>query len=78
METEFSKALSDEAFPSDEWLHRNHETIRRALRIADKLMQEPSEAMQVAAVGNDWASGKLVAIATFRAMRDQMLKEIEQ
>lgn len=52
--------------PEDTW-----ETCIKALRIADKLMQDPSEGMFE-------ASGCLdCATRTWKAMRDQLLKECE-
>ena len=50
------------------------EAIRHALLLADKMMQEPSEEMRMAAL-NDCAHGGY--IGKFKAMRDQALKEIE-
>lgn len=54
------------------------ETIRSALRFADKAMQEPSEAV-VNATGAEYiSSGDLIAKGIWKAMCDAMLKEIER
>lgn len=57
-------------------------TIRRALIVADRLMQEPSEGMEVqGAVERDFFATKYPsrqrAALTFKAMRDLLLKECE-
>ena len=49
------------------------ETIESALRIAEKLMEEPSLEML-----NEAKWPREVCGHIFKAMRDQMLKEIEQ
>lgn len=53
------------------------DTAIKALRIADRLMGEPSEGMVLKARGemNHFDNS---SIAIYKAMRDQMLKEIEQ
>lgn len=45
------------------------ETIRRALRFADKAMQEPSQMVLV--------QGNIPSSAAFKAMTAQLMKEIE-
>jgi hypothetical protein len=52
--------------------------IQKALRIADRLMGEPSDAM--IAHGQEYAYHEMKqhAEGCFRVMRDQLLKEIEQ
>lgn len=57
---------------------RHKQTILNALRIADKLMQEPTQDMSFAAQdrkSSDAWEGMYKSI--FKTMRDQMLKEIE-
>lgn len=59
---------------------KHHETIRRALLIADRLMQEPSNAMIQAAIGTIWSThgGLIGGVAgDFKAMVNKMLEEIE-
>lgn len=51
----------------------NVPTIRLALKLADRLMGEPSEAMRMAAY-DEWQNGK-DAWSQLLAMRDQLLKE---
>lgn len=58
----------------------NHtKTIRRALLIADRLMGEPSNEMVNAGIAAVYTElgVRYCAMDTFKAMRDQMLKEIE-
>lgn len=53
-------------------------TIIHALKVADKLMQDPSDAVMLDGYHEyeeDWIQS---AGDIFRTMRDQMLKEIEQ
>jgi len=50
------------------------ETIRRALLIADRLMQEPSDGMVEA--GKDYFDQKR-DLSGWEAMRDQLIKEAE-
>jgi hypothetical protein len=52
-------------------------TVRKSLKISDKLLQEPSEAMCDAARYRN-AQGGCIYSQIFKAMRDQMLKEIEE
>ena len=49
-------------------------TIRRALLIADKLMDEPSDGMYASGRDEAEASGRVIAV--FKSMRDQMLREV--
>ena len=56
---------------------RISKTIRKALRIADKLMQEPSEGMLKKAIIPKGTYCEFPNTKRFKAMRDQMLKEIE-
>lgn len=49
--------------------------IIQALRIADRLMQEPSDGMAMS-VNNYWPPSQAVK-DSFTVMRDQLLKEIE-
>lgn len=81
--TEFKDALKavtnlgDGGELIDAWT--DHErTILLALRIADRLMGEPSEAM--VAHGQEYAYHEMKqhALGCFKAMRDQLLREIEQ
>lgn len=51
--------------------------LKKSLRIADKLMQEPSEAVVNATGAKYISSGDLIAKGIWKAMRDAMLKEIE-
>lgn len=53
------------------------ETIRRAMLIADKLMQDPSEAM-IEAARNREEIGVPIYAEVFKAMRDQLLREVEK
>lgn len=58
-------------------LHNHIETIRHSLRIAERLMQEPSE--QVVASGViAWKNHPLAVVTQFKAMRDTMLAEIAE
>lgn len=55
----------------------NEDTILRALRLAEKLEQEPSEAM-LAELMNQWDStGSRTMVENFKAMVAQAKKEIE-
>ena len=54
------------------------ETIRRALMIADKLMQEPSDRMDTAGEFFYWPEGEVCPTNIFKAMRDQLLIEVDQ
>jgi hypothetical protein len=54
----------------------NYEAIRRALLIADALMGEPSHRVVQVGVYSRFNDNKAI-IDVFKAMRDQMLKEIK-
>ena len=61
------------------WLENNQETIRTAMLIAEKVMGEPTDEMALA--GNDeydYGIGIENCKTVFKAMRDEMLKEIGQ
>ncbi len=51
------------------------QTLRRSLLIADKLMQEPSPKMHV--LGRDLRDNNAPTNEIFKAMRDQLLREVE-
>lgn len=53
-----------------------YDTIRRALRIAHELMQEPSEEMTKKAIESYNQNGKFALVSHYKAMRDQLLKEV--
>lgn len=63
-------------FTAGLWVVKHKQAILHALRIADKLMEEPSEGMNLAGV-DAWEKSPLAVVAQFKAMRDQMLKEID-
>lgn len=76
---DFKAALEAFERHSPSILHNMHgETIRTALLIADKVMGEPSEAM----IKAGWDIGRSRAMVPpegyFKAMRDQLLEEINQ
>ena len=58
------------------------ETIKKALRIADKLMQEPSDEMYEKGGGvtrRDYSKGHISdPLMIFEAMRDQLIKELDE
>lgn len=94
MTTEFKEAITDLYFLSSEhsseqyhcYINKHGEAIQRALKIADRLMQEPSDAMAFQAYdeifinkhfGYDDAAMSPMKDA-FKAMTKQMLTEIDQ
>lgn len=79
MTTEYKKALDAFGY-RPEYVRDYDKTIRRALLIADRLMQEPSNAMIQAAIGTIWSThgGLIGGVAgDFKAMVNKMLEEIE-
>lgn len=80
MTTEFKDALDayDTFNANGEYVCDLHDytkgTIRRALKIAHRLMQDPSEGMIEAAQNSPFDSYQ----DDFETMRDQMLKEIDE
>ncbi len=81
--------LGGEIYARQDWCDHHLPAIHRALLIADKLMQEPSEVMCMVGVGfppntarnneidDKWyQAGLSVGRDSFKAMRDQMLKEV--
>lgn len=54
-----------------------HETIIHALKIADKLMQEPSVCMLIAGLESNAGPRSTAHTYIYKAMRDKMLKEVE-
>lgn len=64
---------------------RLKETILETLLVVDKLMEEPSEAMRKAGLHaymnnrtSPFQDASVIFDPVFKAMRDQMLKEIEE
>jgi hypothetical protein len=81
MTTEYKAALDafDDKNTTEEDIFANHEqTIRRALLIADRLMQEPSDGMiGIGIDADDARTGYQTCRHIFKAMRDQLIKEAE-
>ena len=85
MTTEFKDVLDKQPVTSDcyhahgRWAFENRERIRRALLIADRLMQDPSDGMYRKADEAFWHrkhSGRNVCYESiYKAMRDQLIKE---
>ena len=84
--TEFKEALIkfqgfDKTFDDNETFQLDSKTIltiRRALLIADRLKQEPSEAMVIEGEAENEESWSLkTAEMVFKAMRDQLIREID-
>lgn len=61
--------FQNDIIPSELSSHR--EAIHHALKVADKLMQEPSEGIA------GWNAGGILVGDAFKAMRAQMLEEVE-
>lgn len=82
-QAEFERIISTHPDYAGVTIHNDHpvSAISRAIRIADKLMQEPSEEIQEAlweGVGHDEGNNPdFEAVESFKAMRNQMLKEVE-
>lgn len=77
---DFNSAQIDTEMPTQALVLVSYDTIyaiEHALKIADKLMQEPSEGMTDAAINSYAENGKFALVSHFKAMRDQMLKEVE-
>lgn len=70
------KVKSVNQLPCQEEIDKTSAAIRHALRIADRLMQEPSTRMK--RYGIDAYNDSFTGIDdVFKAMRDQMLSEIQ-
>lgn len=81
MTTEFKDALEEYLRPDCNFSMNTDNAIIRALKIADKLMQEPSVEMGLVGIGvKAHYRGKGISANPkdiFKAMRDQMLTEVE-
>lgn len=72
---DYAQAL--ENFNRGSFDYEDRDTIRHALRFAEKMMQEPSEGMLAEAEEKDILYHKVAsADEIFTAMRDQALKEL--
>lgn len=65
--------FSDGAGAVCAWVNKNQNNIRRALLIADRLMQDPTDRLTTSSSTADW-----VDACMWECMRNEMLKEINQ
>lgn len=71
----------------DDFTEQEYDTIIKALRIAEKLMQEPTKEQgwsayydtenTIESMGADYPDGADQCVSIFTVMRHEMLKEIE-
>ena len=61
-----------------DYLYGHMRTIRTALLVYKKLMDEPSNRMIDVAIDSYGKNGDLALVTHFKAMRDQLIREVEE